>query len=162
MVTGQSISPTIGGTRTKEDFLEHIKRTVQLFPDSNWRFVVDQLNTHQSASLVQWVIQLEGLEISSDELGVKGKSGILKSMATRQAFLTSTERKIRFLYIPKHSSWLNQIEIWFSVVVRRVLKRGNFPSLESLRQRLLDFIDYFNRTMAKPYRWTYTGKPLST
>ena len=162
MVTGQSISPTIRGTRTEEDFLEHIKRTVELSPDSNWRFIVDQLNTHQSASLVRWVIQKEGLDISKDELGVKGKSGILKSQATRQAFLTSEERKIRFLYIPKHSSWLNQIEIWFSVVVRRVLKRGNFPSREFLRQRLLDFIDYFNRTMAKPYRWTYTGKPLTT
>ena len=162
MVTGQSISPTIGETRTEEDFLEHIKRTVELSPDANWRFIVDQLNTHKSASLVQWVIQKEGLDISKDELGVKGKSGILKSQATRQAFLTSEERKIRFLYIPKRSSWLNQIEIWFSVVVRRVLKRGNFPSREFLRQRLLDFIDYFNRTMAKPYRWTYTGKPLTT
>ena len=57
---------------------------------------------------------------------------------------------------------MNQVEIWFSVVVRRVLKRGNFPSLEALRQRLLDFIDYFNRTMAKPYRWTFTGQPLTT
>ena len=88
------------------------------------------------------MIKKEGLDISKDEIGVKGKSGILKSQTTRQAFLTSEERKIRFLYIPKHSSWLNQIEIWFSVVVRRVLKRGNFPSREFLRQRLLDFIDY--------------------
>ena len=161
VVTGKAISPSIGETRTEADFLEHIKRTVELSPDSKWRFVVDQLNTHQSESLVRWVVLMENLEIPGEELGKKGKSGILKSQATRQEFLTSPDRKIRFLYIPKHSSWLNQIEIWFSVVVRRVLKRSNFESVDALRDRLLAFIDYFNQTMAKPYRWTYTGKPLT-
>jgi transposase len=92
---------------------------------------------------------------------VKGKSGILKSLPTRNEFLSSPERRLRFIYVPKHTSWLNPVEIWFSVVVRRVLKRGNFTSLDALRQRLLDFIDYFNRTMAKPYRWTFTGRPLT-
>jgi transposase len=162
VVSGESISPTIGPTRTEEDFLEHCKRTVELHPDSKWRIVVDQLNTHWSESLVLWGLAMEERKLSPDELGVKGKSGILESQETRKAFLSAPERTIRFIYVPKHSSWLNQIEIWFSVVVRRVLKRGNFPSLEALRQRLLDFIDYFNRTMAKPYRWTFTGQPLTT
>ncbi len=162
VVTGRSVSPIIGPTRNESDFLEHCKRTVALHPDAKWRFIVDQLNTHKSESLVQWVVAMEGLKLSAEELGVKGKSGILKSQATRQAFLSSPQRTIRFVYIPKHSSWLNQVELWFSVVVRRVLKRGNFPSVDALRQRLLDFIEYFNRTMAKPYRWTYTGKPLAT
>ncbi len=161
VVTGESIAPTVGPTRTEEDFSEHCKRTVSVHPESSWRFVVDQLNTHCSESLVLWVLAEEGRTLSPEELGVKGKSGILKSQATRKAFLSSPERRIRLIYVPKHSSWLNQVEIWFSVVVRRVLKRGNFPSVESLRQRLLDFIDYFNRTMAKPYRWTYTGRPLT-
>ena len=161
-MTGESIAPTVGPTRTEEDFLEHCKRTVAVHPDSSWRFVVDQLNTHCSESLVRWVLAEEGQTRPSEELGVKGKSGILQSQATRKAFLSSPERRLRFVYVPKHSSWLNQVEIWFSVVVRRVLKRGNFPSVEALKQRLLNFIDYFNRTMAKPYRWTYTGQPLTT
>jgi transposase len=161
VVTGQSVAPTVGDTRTEEDFLEHCKRTVELHPESQWRLIVDQLNTHCSASLVLWVIAVEGLQLTEDEVGIKGKSGILKSQETRKTFLSSPDRRIRFIYVPKHSSWLNQVEIWFSVVVRRVLKRGNFPSVEALRERLLEFIDYYNRTMAKPYRWTYTGQPLA-
>ena len=160
VVTGEVISPTVGPTRTEEDFLEHIKRTVSLHPGSRWRIVVDQLNTHWSASLVRWVIAMEGLEIDAETLGVKGKSGVLKNQATRKAFLTSSDRRIRFVYVPKHSSWLNQVEIWFSILTRRVLKRGNFKSLSALRDRLLSFIEYFNRTLAKPFRWTYTGRPL--
>ncbi|MBU0493823.1 MAG: transposase, partial [Chloroflexi bacterium] len=61
---------------------------------------------------------------------------------------------------PKHTSWLNQIEIWFSILVRKLLKRASFSSVEELQQRILNFIDYFNRTMAKPFKWTYTGRPL--
>jgi hypothetical protein len=162
VVTGESISPTLGPTRTEFDFLEHCKRTVALHPDSKWRIISDQLNTHWSESLVLWIVLMEGLKLPSEELGVKGRSGILKSQETRKAFLTAPERRIRFIYVPKHSSWLNQVEIWFSVVVRRVIKRSNFTSVEALKERLLDFIEYFNRTMAKPYRWTFTGQPLKT
>lgn len=161
VVTGQSVSPTLGPTRTADDFLEHCKRTVDRHPQSKWRIVVDQLNTHQSEELVRWVAAMEELRLSPEQLGVKGKCGILKSLASRREFLSAPERRIRFLYVPKHSSWLNQVEIWFSVVVRKVLKRGDFASIDALRQRLLAFIDYFNRTMAKPYRWTYTGRPLT-
>ena len=80
-------------------------------------------------------------------------------MATRRDFLSDLQHRIRFVYLPKHSSWLNQIEIVFGIVMRRVLRRGNFTSTDALRARLLDFIDYFNRTFAKPFRWTYTGRP---
>lgn len=158
VATGKVISPTVGDRRTEEDFVRHIDRTVALHPDDGWIFLVDRLNTHQSEGLVRWVKERLGLEV---ELGEKGKSGILKTMATRRAFLENPDHRIRIVFLPKHTSWLNQVEIWFSILVRRLLKRASFTSVEHLRQQILDFIDYFNLTMAKPMKWTYTGRPLN-
>jgi len=157
IVTGKCVSPSIGDTRTEADFATHIRKTVAIDPDANWIFIVDQLNTHKSESLVLFVAEMCGID---DDLGTKGKQGILKSQPTRQAFLQDESHRIRFVYTPKHTSWLNQIEIWFSILVRRVLKRGNFSSVNELKERILAFIDYFNQTMAKPFKWTYAGRPL--
>ncbi|MCI0526709.1 MAG: transposase [Nitrospira sp.] len=158
VATGKVIHPSIGETRTEEDFVAHIGRTVDRDPEGEWIFIVDRLNTHQSESLVRLVAKR--CEISED-LGVKGKSGILESMPSRAAFLEDTDHRIRFVYTPKHSSWLNQIEIWFSILVRRLLKRGSFQSVGELRDRISGFIDYFNKTVAKPFKWTYAGRPLT-
>ena len=156
VVTGQVISPSLGPTRTEADFAAHIAGTIDTDPEGVWLFIVDQLNTHQSETLVRLVAERCGI---TDDLGEKGTAGVLRSMATRAAFLSDPTHRIQFVYVPKHTSWLNQIEIWFSILVRRVLKRGNFASVDALRARILEFIAYFNQT-AKPFKWTYTGRPL--
>jgi len=157
VATGQVISPTVGDTRTEEDFVKHIVATVKTEPQGQWIFICDQLNTHKAATLAQAIAQLCGIE---EDLGVKGKSGILHNMISRATFLQDENHRVRFVYTPKHCSWLNQVEIWFSILSRRLLKRGNFKSTEELKQRILSFIDFFNNTLAKPFRWTYIGKPL--
>jgi transposase len=157
VATGRIVSPSVGPTRTEEDFSAHIEKTIATHPKENWIIITDQLNTHKSESLVRLVASHCGIE---GNLGVKGKSGVLESMETRAQFLTDPAHRVRFIYTPKHTSWLNQVEIWFSILVRRLLKRAEFKSTEELKNRILAFIEYFNRTMAKPFRWTYAGRPL--
>jgi transposase len=157
VVTGELVAPTLGPRRTEGDFVGHIERTVGLDPEARYVFLVDNLNIHQSASLVEWVARSCGLE---EDLGKKGVRGVLQSQKTRQEFLSDLSHRIRFVYLPKHSSWLNQIEMVFAVVMRKVIRRGNFTSVEDLRAKLLAFIEYFNAVFAKPFRWTYTGRPL--
>lgn len=156
VATGAVLAPSLGPTRTEADFAAHIRQTVATDPGASWLFIADNLNTHQSETLVRLVAEHDGL---TADLGVKGQSGILQSMPTRAAFLGDPTHRIQFLYVPKHTSWLNQVELWFSILVRRVLKRGNFASLDALRARILQFIAYFNQT-AKPFKWTYKGRPL--
>jgi len=159
VVSGQIVAASCGDTRTEADFAAHIENTIAADPAARrWHFVVDSLNTHRSETLVKLVAKHEGLNI---DLGVKGRNGILKSMKTRTSFLSNPDHNIVFHYTPIHASWLNQIEIWFSILVRKLLKRASFSGKADLKTRLLEFIDYFNRTMAKPFKWTYKGKVLA-
>jgi hypothetical protein len=159
VAVGQVVAPSVGSTRTEADFVAHIERTVESDPEtSQWHFVVDNLNIHMSASLVRYVARVSGV---TEELGEAGKRGLLHSMKSRAAFLRDPRHKIVFHDTPKHASWMNQVEIWLSILVRKLLQRGNFTSVADLQAKVLAFIDDYNRTMAKPFRWTYTGKPLT-
>jgi putative transposase len=156
VVTGHVIEPSWGTTRNEEDALAHLQRLIASGPHvTKWHLMLDNLNIHQSEALVRWVAEQE--DIAQETLGIKGKSGILRSMESRAAFLHDPAHQVVFYYTPKHASWMNQVEIWLSILVRKLLKRGNFSSLNDLRDHILAFIVYYNRTMAKPIKWTYTG-----
>ena len=159
VATGEIVHPLIQPTRKEPDFVSHISGVFNKNPVFKHLFITDNLNTHMSESLVKFVAQVEGIDESA--LGVKGKSGILESMESRAAFLMDRTHQIAFKYTPKHCSWLNQIECWFSILTRRLLnRRSSFNSIDELEQKIRDFIDFYNQFLKKPFKWNYKGKLL--
>ena len=158
VVTGKVI-PLVRDTRTEQDFAGWLDSThMSDSQAAGWHFVMDRLNTPMSEAAVRAVAKAEGT--SAEALGIKGKSGILKSMITRAAYLSDTSHKIVFHYTPKHASSLNQIKIRFSILVRRFLKPNSFTSTLELKSRIHTFVDFFNEKMAKPFKWAYKGRAL--
>lgn len=164
VATGKIANNLLRATRKEPDFLEFITTTVDLYPkEDKIIFIADQLNTHLSESLVLYVAKL--IDFKGD-LGIKGKQGILKSMQSRKEFLENPAHRVRFVYTPKHCSWLNPIENWFAKVQRHVVKNGNFASVEQLVEKIDKYICYFNRDLFKPLNWKFKGfdknKPLES
>ncbi len=151
MVSGELLD-----NRGNEDFLNFIKKRIATDSQGQWIFIADQLNTHKSTELVKWIAEECGIK---DDLGVERKRGIIESMKTRAKFLSDETHRIRFIYTPKHCSWMNQIEIWFSIISKKLLKRLNCSSINDLKNRIMSFISFFNET-AKPFKWTYEGRVL--
>ena len=151
VATGEIVAPLVQPERKEPDFLRHIENVVSIHPKDRHIFLLDNLNTHMSESLVKFVAENEGIDLAT--LGIKGKCGILKSMDSRSEFLSERSHQIVFVFTPKHCSWLNQIECWFSIITRRLLnKRASFKSVEDLEQKIRDFIDFYNQFLKKPFK----------
>lgn len=150
---GSIQSPYLNSTRNEEDFCNAVRQLIENKPDKNFIIVCDGLNTHKSEGLVKLAAQECSITAS---LGIKGKEGILKSMKSREAFLMDESHRVRFVYTPKHSSWVNQIEIWFGIINRKLLKRSSYKSVAEMAQGILNFIKQYNLT-SKAFNWKYTG-----
>jgi len=158
VLTASFVVPTgevvweVGQTRTSEDFAAHLANVVERFPDfKGFDWVLDNLNTHWSLEVCEEVAKLSEVAFVPREL---------KTGPQRRAFLTDPSHKHVFHFTPKHGSWLNQVELWFSILTRRFLQRGDFCSPEVFEELLRCFLDDYNTCHAHPFRWTYTGQPL--
>ena len=157
VATGRIFPPYLNETRGEDDFCEAVRQVVESAPGKNWVFVCDGLNTHKSEALVRYVAEACGIDA---DLGQKGKTGILKNLQSREGFLHDPSHRIRFVYTPKHCSWMNQIEIWFGIINRKLLKRRSYTSIEEMKESIRRFIEQYNLT-AHAFRWTYAGIPLT-
>jgi hypothetical protein len=133
VATGEIIAPSMGAPRTEEDFTAPMAQTIATDPEAPWICIVAQLTIHPSETFGRWVARACRIEADGGE---KEQRGVCKSMQTRAEFLRDVSHRLRFLSTPKHTSGLHQMEMWCSILVRRLLKRGNFTSVEDLRERI--------------------------
>ena len=151
--TGQVVWD-LGVTRTSVDFTAHLNHVALQFPDhQRFHWILDNLNTHWSLDVCELMARLNGLPFHKKSL---------RTGARRHAFLTDPDHTHIFHFTPKHGSWLNQVELWFSTLARRFLKRGDFASAAEFVTRITAYLDDHNACRAHPYRWTYSGQPFSS
>jgi transposase len=151
VATGKVIAD-LGPTRTSVDFAAHLNHVAGCFPEiKGCDWVLDNLNTHWSLDVCRAIADLCNIPFRKEEL---------RTGEQRRAFLMDPTHKHVLHFTPKHGSWLNQVELWFSVLARRFLQRGDFSSMQDFETRLLRYLEEYNRCHAHPYRWTYEGTPL--
>ena len=139
-------------TRKNDDFVEAISRIYNTDTDKRYAFICDNLNIHSSEELVRFVAK--AINYNGD-LGKKGKYGILKDLNSRTEFLTDKSHKIYFNYTPIHCSWMNQIEIWFGIINKHLLKRSSYKSIDELEKSIKTYIKQYNKYFAHRFNWKY-------
>jgi hypothetical protein len=161
VASGGLTEALLNPTRDEKDFGDFTKSMIVKLPEMDKIIILlDQLNTHLSETLVRFIAEEGGYAL--ENLGVKGKSGILKSQQTRKDFLECEHHRIRFVFTPKHCSWLNPIENWFSKLQRHVIKNGNFKSVKELEDKIKSYIAFYNEQLAKTIKWKFKGFAKNT
>jgi len=155
VVTGKLESPYLNKTRTAEDFVKALENLIDSDPDKHWIIVADNLNIHYSETVVRFVSEKCGISNVEEQ-------GVLSKVKSRIEFLNDSSHKIRFAFTPKHCSWMNQIEIWFGIINRQLLKRKSFISTDDLKDSILNYIEQYNLMFAHPFKWKYHTTPLGS
>jgi len=151
-VTTGKVVWDLGKTRTSVDWAAHLEHVRKAFPNQQgYDWVVDNLNTHWSLDVCRLVGRWCGISVIEKEL---------RTGAQRKAFLSNPKHAHVFHFTPIHGSWLNQVELFFSVLSRRLLKRGECNNAQEFEERMERWLSEYNERHAHPYRWTYTGEPL--
>jgi hypothetical protein len=142
----------LGMTRTSLDWVAHLRHVQQTYPDfQGYDWIVDNLNTHWSLDVCRLVAEWCDVPLVEKDL---------ECGAQRRAFLSDPQHRVVFHFTPIHGSWLNQVELFFSVLSRQFLRHGDFDSAAQFAERLQRWLEDYNQHKAHPYRWTYTGEPL--
>lgn len=149
--TGQ-VAYDLTRTHNGSDFAAHLRHAVKEMPKAErYHWVVDNNRTHSTPLVCAVVAQLSGIAFDADTF---------KTAKKRREWLSDPEHKHVFHFTPVHGSWLNQAELFFSVLGRKLLSRDDFASALAFVERVVEWMVSYNQEWAHPYKWTYAGTPL--